>query len=1182
MVYIKKLEMRGFKSFGSKKVTLSLDKGYTVVSGPNGSGKSNVIDAIRFVLGELSARSLRAGRFAEVIFDGSKKAKKSQTAIVNIEFDNTDRRIPIDLDTVTVSRRVSRDGQSIYQLNGRNISRSQLINILAVGGLYSKGHNIIMQGTVTRLADLTSEDRRKIVEDLTGIAEYDVKRSEAQVQLNQAEFNLRVAAARIEEVEKRMAALERERNDAIKHDFLSNEIRRLRGKISSRRLEILESELDDLRSRLQEKRELSGSLRETYENLQQKREKVESEWRRFNEDVVEKGGTQLFSIQEKIGDINAQIASLQSEIDGNKARLGALSKMREKERQQASSLRDRIDEVRREISDLADTRKGLELPFEDKQKENKALTEELEGLRETFSGSGDDLKSIDEEIETVTNKLDSVEERLQSNRLKSEILLESLKPMETRYSSFSSTVKNLEKHIEKLEQFKRDENTTLETLDSSLNRSADRRQSVDGEIAQAEKTASKAKGVLVEFETKSEFLDVVSAEENALRQIEEMGETGAIRGILGPVEDFLKPIPSYEKSIKAASVGWMKAIVVKDLEVAARCIESLRRTKLGRIKLIPLKNLGPLPNLEPPKVRGVVGLAFSFVRTEDKFSTVARYLLGDTVVVSSEDTARRLSAQGFRCVTLTGDLFEAGGGLESGYYRAPVELSYILPSISAIKSLEDSVGALEDLLQKRREEMDNLLNEESRMFEERSRRLKAIETLDRETETIQTNIVMVKNTLRTLSERISETKEEISVIESTSSPLETDRTVLVNELDRLKREWEGVAPAYGGLRLTELEAKKASLLDEINSLQNQIVSISGEISTFESNFQNSLQPEFERSKLGIRTLDSQISKLESNLEETNTAISTLNEQLNTLQETKDRLSVSLSSIREERHRFETVLDEIDEQIKEVYTKYEPVNQESHQMELEVQRKESEHEHVLDELKTLGFEDRLEIGEEDIEEIDDVLNRMRDELAALGSVNLLAIDQYTQQVDAYKQLSIRRNEVETEKISILNFMDEIEQRKRNAFMDAYSKIDTGFRYFFSKLTGGGNGWLELENNEDPFAGGLDIYVEFPGKSARLVSGASGGEKSVSAVAFMFAVQDLSPAPFYVFDEVDAHLDIHNAERLADMLLENSSGTQFIVISLRDVVVDRAQKLFGVYAQNGVSRVVSIELTKTVGE
>jgi chromosome segregation protein len=277
-----------------------------------------------------------------------------------------------------------------------------------------------------------------------------------------------------------------------------------------------------------------------------------------------------------------------------------------------------------------------------------------------------------------------------------------------------------------------------------------------------------------------------------------------------------------------------------------------------------------------------------------------------------------------------------------------------------------------------------------------------------------------------------------------------------------------------------------------------------------------------------------------------------------------------------------MLDEIDAEIREVNSKYEPASVESHQIELEAQRKESEYEHTLEELRSLGFETKLETTAEEIEKVSTTLDQMRDELATISSVNLLAVDQYEQQKDAYKQLSLRRNEVEAEKISILNFMAEIEQRKRNAFMDAYSKINTGFKYFFSRLTGGGSGWLELENPEDPFSGGLDIYVQFPGKSARLVSGASGGEKSVAAVAFMFAVQDLSPAPFYVFDEVDAHLDIHNAERLADMLLENSSGTQFIVITLRDVVVDRAQEVLGVYIQNGISKIASIKLPKTVRE
>ena len=1182
MVYIKKLEMRGFKSFGNKKVVVSLDKGFTVVTGPNGSGKSNVIDAVRFVLGELSARSLRAARFSEVIFDGSQAAKSSQSAIVTIHFDNADRKIPIDLDVVTVSRRVDRDGESVYELNGRNISRSQLIDILSVGGVHAKGHNIIMQGTVTRLADLTSEDRRKIVEDLIGIAEYDLKKSEAQLQLNQAEFNLRVAAARIEEVEKRMAALERERNDALRYDFLSNEIKRLRGLISSRRLEVLEQELADLRSRLHERRTSSEDLKGNLENLQRRREQVESEWRRFNENVVERGGSQLFSIQENIGDISAQVASLQSQMNSNRAHLATLSQMRDEQKRHISSLKSRIDEIRSKIADLTNAREKLSVSLEEKQASNELLTKEMEGLQENFASSEERLRMLDEQIKLVASRLDNVEGELQGYKLKSEVLLENIDPMEIRYSSFSSTFENLENHLEKLRKLREEEDAIFAKLDSSLQRSVTRKQSLENELSQARSTAQKAKEVLIEFESKRDLLDMVAAEEAALSQIEEMGKAGAISGILGRVKDFLKPDVAHQRSIEVASSGWMNAIIVKDMEVAARCIESLRRTKLGRIKLIPLKNLRSPPRIEPPSAEGVLGLASSFVEMREEFSAVARYMLGDTLVVASEDTAIRLSSQGFRCVTLSGDLFESGGALESGFYRAPIDLSTIMPGISAIRSLEGSVRTLEDVLLKRSRALETLGEEESKILRERTRRFNTVEALGQETKTIQTNIAMIKNTLGTLGERISKTRERLSEMESASHPLEMERDGLVRELDRLKKEREGVAVEYGNAKISAMGADKATILDEATSLQNRIILISGEISALENNLENSIRPELERSESSVNTLDSQIGELEGTLGDTEVSISTLNDQLSELKGSKERLSVSLSSISEERHKFEEMLDNLDEEIKRVNLQYEPVNIESHQIELEAQKKESEYEHTLEELHGLGFETRLETVSEDIETVGITLDQMRDELVTISSVNLLAVDQYDQQKDAYKQLSLRRNEVEEEKISILNFMEEIEQKKRSTFVDAYSKINTGFKYFFSRLTGGGSGWLELENPEDPFSGGLDIYVQFPEKSARLVSGASGGEKSVAAVAFLFAVQDLSPAPFYVFDEVDAHLDIYNAERLANMLLENSSGTQFIVITLRDVVVDRAQEILGVYIQNGISRVASIRIPKTVGE
>ena len=1180
MVHIKKLELRGFKSFGPRKVTISLGKGYTVVSGPNGSGKSNVIDAIRFVLGEFSARSLRAARFSEVIFDGGQGNKKSESALVVIHLDNTDRRIPVDVGTVTVSRRVNRNGQSVYALNGRTISRSQLVDILSVGGIHPKGHNIIMQGTVTRLADLTSEDRRKIVEDLTGIAEYDVKKSDAQVQLNQAEFNLRVAAARIEEVEKRIAALERERNDTLRHNFLSNEIRRLRGLILSSNLEILESELADLQSNLRQKRELSETLRGTLEDLRRKREKVESDYRDFNENIAGKGAKQLFTIQENIGDINAQIAGLQSKMNNSKASLNALSEMRDKQSQQTFSLRARIEESQQRIVDLSDEHEKLDSSLKKKESENEELTDRLEDLRKTLTGSKDKLRTLDEEIKPVTEKLNFLEKRLQGYELRSEILLENLDSMEGRYSSFSSILENLTQGIEQLQRLREDEKPTLAKLDSSLERSTSGKQSLRKDLPQAEKTALNAKEILLEFETKKDLLDLVSAEEKALSQIEEMAQAGALRGVLGRIKNILKIDPEYDRSIEAALSGWMKAIVVKDLEAAALCIGSLRRMRLGRIKLIPLKNIETSSNIEVPRIDGVLGLASSFVKTEERFSTIAQYLLGDTLIVVSEDLALELSSQGYRCVTQSGDLFEVDGRLESGFFRSPVDLSSLLPSILAIRSLRDNVGALEEILLQRRDSVEILGEEESRILKERLRRLSNVQTLGNEIKAIQTYTAMVKNTLGSIEERLGMARTQRSEIESISHPLESDRKELSSQLDRLKKEREALTPEFGDTKISELGAEKTVTLDEIASIKNQISFILGEISTLQSNLENSIVPELERSELSISSLDSQITELEETIRGANIAIGNLSEQLDELEKAKERLSASLSTIQEERRRFERMLDEIDDELSETNSRYEPANKESHEMELEMQKNESEYGHMVEDLRTLGFEGRLETDEEDMKAINAALDQMRDELTKLGSVNYLAVDQYDQQKDAYKQLSLRRNEVEAEKISILNFMEEIEQKKRRAFMEAYSKINVGFKFFFSRLTGGGNGWLELENPEDPFSGGLDIYVQFPGKGARLVSGASGGEKSVAAVSFMFAIQDLSPAPFYVFDEVDAHLDIHNAERLANMLRENSAGTQFIVISLRDVVIDRAQKLFGVYVHNGVSRILSIKLQKTV--
>ncbi|MDQ1280399.1 MAG: hypothetical protein QG670_1662, partial [Thermoproteota archaeon] len=343
--------MRGFKTFGNKKVGIPLNRGLTVITGPNGSGKSNILDAVRFVLGDLSARSLRADKMSDVIFDGgqSGSSEAARMAYVSVQLDNSDRQIPLDVDSVTVSRRVDRTGGSEYFLNGKQASRSQLVDILSIANLSSSGYNIIMQGTITRLADLTPEERRKLIEGLIGIAEYDAKKTEAQIQLQQAETNFRIASARIGDVQTRMESLEEERNDALRYNFIQKEIKQFQAILCSHRLSILDIERTDLLNRLQQKSITVESLKKQQSQLQSERDNVESERRKFDEEIADKGNVRLVSIQRTLGEVMANMAKFKMEVEAGTASLRGLTRIREERLHQLEVIERTIRDTRKNL-----------------------------------------------------------------------------------------------------------------------------------------------------------------------------------------------------------------------------------------------------------------------------------------------------------------------------------------------------------------------------------------------------------------------------------------------------------------------------------------------------------------------------------------------------------------------------------------------------------------------------------------------------------------------------------------------------------------------------------------------------------------------------------------------------------------------------------------------------------------
>jgi len=407
MPYIKKIELKGFKSFGPQTVKVVLDKGFTAVTGPNGSGKTNMVDSVLFALGELSTRRLRAENASKLIFHGSEKAglEKAKMAKVIIQFDNTDGRIPVDTATVTISREVYRNGQSVYRLNGRRISRAHIIELLSMAGLSSTSQNIILQGTITRLTDISPLERRKIIEDTVGIAQYDAEKAEAEEKLRAADISIRTAMGRIDEVQKRIDDLERERNELLRYNFIQDEIKKfevvkISNDIAQIRQKVKETseQLDKIRSRVEK-------LRQLREERRLKRRAIEDEWRKLSSEIVEEGGSQVLKVQIRIGELKSKLTELTTKIASGKTSIEGLTRIRENNNQQYESIRKEIHENRLKIKKLHSEYEQLSSLIVEKQAEHDSLATEATQLWENLGENNKKIREIELKLDNYYKRL---------------------------------------------------------------------------------------------------------------------------------------------------------------------------------------------------------------------------------------------------------------------------------------------------------------------------------------------------------------------------------------------------------------------------------------------------------------------------------------------------------------------------------------------------------------------------------------------------------------------------------------------------------------------------------------------------------------------------------------------------------------------------------------------------------
>jgi len=1180
MVYIKRVDLRGFKTFG-KKATVHLDRGLTIITGPNGSGKSNILDAVKFALGELSPKELRGETIGDLIHKSS-QTTSLHSAYVAVQFDNHDRRIPIDSEAVTISREFRRGGEGIYRLNGKRISRKQLTDILSSADIQVSGYNIVPQHAITRLAEVTAEERRRIIEDMIGIAVYDVKKASSQAELQQADLNLKVASAKIEEVRLRVESLERERNDYLKYLQVRKEISQLQAKTLSHKIKKAQEQASQLEGEITQHQQRLQELKAKRDELIRQKSKVESEKREYEDSVAEKGSSKLLEVQGSMGDASATIASLKAQANAIQANIKSLEKQKTDLEQNSGEILQKISNSKNELRQLRIQKTKVLRAIEATQVKVDESSKTLTELRNKLGENSKDAEDLERSISAQTHRIIKFNAQIKASATKIDLLQNHLRTLRSRKEEYEMLLQTVTKRLEDLATVKRGEESRLGDFDKKVAEYSELKKQRTKEIEHANEVAKRANSALVEIETQKNLAENMASEDKALNLIEEMAKAGAVQGVYGRLLSLVKVKDGYSKAVEAASAGWMKALVVKNIGTAVSCIEALKKAKVGRVKLIPLGDLTFQKKVNYPRgLRNIIGPLTDQLVFDEPFKAAVDFVFGDTILTSNQKSAFLASLRGTRAVAATGDLYEPGGAMETGYFRQPFDLSKLLLNGQTVEQLKNTLSSLERLAAKSREDIDRVDQEILDQSKRKAQSQNLIRSTEREIASFIESLDRARRSIVDTETRIEQIVHEIGTEQAILEASVAHKEPIQQRLSEYERNRGALKLRSRSATLLEKENDHAKLTTELNDLVRQKIETDSRIESVSSTVAV-IEPSVEQTKTQTSSIDKQLQKLASDLTLTQAEMSKFEDQLKTLQASREQLSEELSGVKAKRNEYDGQSKKIETEITKLLDELDPINTELADLTASSKHQRMQIEFHMNELRELGYSDLVEVADEEIEGVEKTLPILKKEIAAIGGVNELAASQYEEVKENYKHLASRIYDLEKEKLSIIQFMNEVDRQKLEAFMKAFNQVSQSFNEIFSTVTGGA-GRLFLEKPENPFEAGADIRLQFPGKTEMTIGSASGGEKSVGTVCFILALQAIHPMPFYMMDEMDAHLDVVNSQRLAELLKSKSKGSQFIVVSLKDVTIARADSVYGVFIQEGTSQVVGLPMqeVKAVG-
>ncbi|PIN75976.1 chromosome segregation protein SMC [Candidatus Woesearchaeota archaeon CG10_big_fil_rev_8_21_14_0_10_37_12] len=1160
---IKRLILNGFKSFG-KYSELQFGDEFNVILGPNGSGKSNILDALCFVLGKSSSKQLRAEKSANLIYNGGKTKQPAKTAEVSIVLDNINKAFPLDEEEIKLSRIVRYDGSSKYQINGKTKTRQEIIELLGSAKINPDGYNIILQGDIVRLVEMSPLERRQIIEEIAGIGAYEEKKQQALNELQKVEEKLNEAEIVLKEREGYLKDLKKDRDNALQYKETADKIKQ--NKASWIKKQTINKEQD-----LKQSQQKSSTNKEKLSQLEQKIKTIREEINKnkqtindINKEIEQKGEIDQINLQKELEQLRIDLATHKTRISNCNTELARIQQRKEQ-------LDKNLVDVNEKLTEQEEQKKQLKAQLD----AVKQTLTELDNSIKTFKQKHklEDESNIDKQFEELDKTADEKQKEIHELREKQQILLREKDKAEFQLQTADekiAKVKELEtihkEDIAKLKKNKEEFKKTVLELNRLLNQ--------DSEEAKTLATIRRELQQLREEEHKLSIAQTavqenISANIAVKKILENKKQFGTVYGTiaeLGSSEN------KYAVALEVAAANRIHSIIVDDDKTAANAIKYLKKEQLGSASFLPLNKIKPADTGNITKFvkhPGCYGLALDLIDYDIQLKNAFSNVFGNTLVVDNIETARKIGIGEARMVTLDGDLCERSGAMTGGFrhkkkgtFQEKGLLRKIEQTRTTITKIENKIEQTEQSRKENEEQIVQLRGIKANLEGEIIKQEKSlhIETGDLEA---------TKN----YKEELLETSNKIS---KQLKELEKNTGEKTKELTQLKIDKQQLRTKITELRNPRVLAELNAFEEQRKQLAQEEIKLEAEQKNILIQIKDILGRDKENMNKLLKDLKKEQEAFTDELKTLNNTIKDKEKQLKQKEQEQEKFQSQFKGLFEKRNKLNEIVNQQE-------TKSLEQEEKSRKEELTLNTISIEEARINAELAALNaeFEQYADIElnmKKNEEQLKNEIKEYEKILARIGNVNLRALDMYETAEKEHIKLVEKKNTLFVEKTDVLNMMQEIETNKKDLFVKTLTVVNDQFKNIFTQLTTKGQAYLELENPENPLSAGLQINVKITGNKFLDIRSLSGGEKTLTALAFLFAIQEHEPATFYILDEVDAALDKHNSQKLAKLIRDYCRKAQYIVISHNDSIISEGDQLYGISmnTETGLSNVVSIKL------